>query len=78
MQSSFVTEAVVHNLPENLLVEKDFALKQTASYKLVADGEITLTIPADWYNDPERTDIRVEKDGTTTITLRGIEKLTSK
>lgn len=78
MQSSFVSESVVMNMPENILVEKDFALKQTASYKIVLDGDTTLTIPADYYNDPERFEMHLEKDGTTTITLKGFEKVQSK
>ena len=46
--------------------------------RLVADGDVSLTLPAEWYEDPERVEIRMEQDGTTTITIRGIEHLTSK
>lgn len=78
MQSAFMGEVSYANLPENLVLERGFAQKQTETYKLVADGEITLTIPAEWYDDPERVEIRMEQDGTTTISIRGIEHLTSK
>lgn len=78
MQNSFMGEVSYANLPENLVVEQEFARKQTATHKLVCDGEITLTIPAEWYDDPDRVEIRVENDGTTTITLRGIETMTAK
>lgn len=78
MQSAFMGEVSYANLPENLVLERGFAQKQTETYKLVADGEITLTIPAEWYDDPERVEIRMEQDGTTTISIRGIETLTSK
>lgn len=78
MQNAFMGEVSYANLPENLVLERGFASKQTASYKLVADGEVTLTIPAEWYDDPERVEIRMEQDGTTTISIRGIEHLTSK
>lgn len=78
MQNSFMGEVSYANLPENLVLEQEFAHKQTATYKLVADGDITITIPAEYYQDPDRVDIRMESDGTTTITLRGIETLTSK
>ena len=44
----------------------------------MCDGEITITIPAEWYDDPDRVEIRMESDGTTTITLRGIETMTAK
>lgn len=78
MQSAFMGEVSYANLPENLVLERGFAQKQTETYKLVADGEITLTIPAEWYDDPARVEIRMEQDGTTTISIRGIEHLTSK
>ena len=78
MQSAFMGEVSYANLPETLVLERVFAAKQATSYKLVADGDVTITLPADWYDDPERLDIRMEQDGTTTITIRGIEHLTSK
>ncbi|MDO4281936.1 MAG: nucleoid-associated protein [Peptococcaceae bacterium] len=78
MQNSFMGEATYANLPDNLIVEQEFARKQTASYKLVCDGEVTLTLPAEWYEDPTHFEMRMESDGTTTITLRGIEAVTSK
>ena len=78
MQNSFMGEVSYANLPENLVVEQEFARKQTATHKLVCDGEITITIPAEWYDDPDRVEIRMESDGTTTITLRGIETMTAK
>lgn len=78
MQSAFMGEVSYANLPETLVLEREFAAKQATTYKLVADGDVTLTLPADWYEDPERLEIRMEQDGTTTITIRGIEHLTSK
>lgn len=78
MQSAFMGEVSYANLPENLVLEREFAAKQATTYKLVADGDVTLTLPAEWYEDPERVEIRMEQDGTTTVTIRGIEHLTSK
>ena len=78
MQNAFMGEVSYANLPENLVLEREFAAKQATTYKLVADGDVSLTLPAEWYEDPERVEIRMEQDGTTTITIRGIEHLTSK
>lgn len=78
MQNAFMGEVSYANLPENLVLEREFAAKQATSYKLVADGDVTISLPAEWYEDPSRVEIRMEQDGTTTIAIRGIEHLTSK
>lgn len=78
MQSSYMGEVSFRNMSETLGLERAFAMKQASTYKLTTDTDITVTIPSSIYNDPDYVNIHVEKDGTTTITLKNIGQLNSK
>lgn len=78
MQSEYLTEIQTAGIAEAVKVEQDFALKKMKNHKIKTDTGIELTIPLDYFQNTDYIEFINNPDGTLSINLKNIVKLTNK
>lgn len=78
MQEEFMREVISAGIPESVKIDKDFAIKKGKSHKIKTDTGIEITFPVDYFQNKEYIEFINNPDGTLSIELRNIGKITNK
>lgn len=69
---SYVEEA---KLPETVPIEQEYALKTARYHKMKTDTGIEITVPLDFFQDPNYIEFINQPDGTISIAIKNIGKI---
>ncbi|SMD03295.1 nucleoid-associated protein [Sporomusa malonica] len=78
MQEEFMREVKTAGIPEIVKIDKEFAIKKGKSHKIKTDTGIEITFPVDYFQNKEYIEFINNPDGTLSIELRNIGKITNK
>lgn len=76
MQAQYCEEARAAGLPETVEVAQEYALQRTKHHKLKTDTGIELRIPLEYFQNSEYVEFINNPDGTLSINLKKILKVT--
>jgi hypothetical protein len=78
MQDDFANEIKKAGVPESVNVDKSFAVKSSRSHKIKTDTGIEISFPVDYFKNKEYMEFINNPDGTISIELKNIGKITNK
>lgn len=78
MQDEFVREAKEAGIPETIKIDKEFAIKTGKNHKIKTDTGIEVSFPVDYFKNTDYIEFINNADGTLSIQLRNIGKITNK
>ena len=78
MQDEFIREAKEIGIPENIQMDKEFAIKTGKNHKIKTDTGIEVSFPADYFKNTDFIEFINNPDGTISIQLRNIGKIINK
>ncbi len=78
MREAFFDRAMEKQIPEHVEITEDIAKQASSNIRLVTDSGIELSLPAEFYRDPERMSLINNDDGTLSIQLNNIGSITAK
>ncbi len=78
MQDEFVRQAKEVGIPENVKMDKEFAIRTSKNHKIKTDTGIEITFPVDYFKNTDYIEFINNTDGTLSIELRNIGKITNK
>ncbi len=78
MRDAFREKAAEKQIPEHVEITDDIVKHASSNIRLVTDSGIELSLPAEFYRDPERMSIINNDDGTLSIQLNNIGAITTK
>lgn len=65
-------------LPEVISIDKNYAIRSTKSHKIKTDTDIEISIPSDIFNNTKYIEFINNPDGTISISIKNIGKITNK
>lgn len=78
MQNSFIAKSQEAELPEKVEVPKEVTSRKMKNQKIRTDTGITLSFPTEYFSDPSKIEFINHDDGTITIEIRHIGKITNR
>lgn len=78
MQEEFINEVRSAGIPETVKIEKTYAAKTGKNHKIKTDTGIELSIPVDYFEDRNYIDFKNNPDGTISIEIKNIGKITNR
>lgn len=78
MQEEFIREAKEAGIPENIQMDKEFAIKTGKNHKIKTDTGIEVSFPANYFKNKDFIEFINNPDGTISIQLRNIGKIINK
>lgn len=78
MQADFAERVREAELPETIAVPKEAAIKNSKTHRIKTDSGIEIIVPVDFFNNPDVIEFINNPDGTISIAIKNIEKLTNK
>lgn len=78
MQDEFIREAKEAGIPEIVKMDKEFAIRTGKNHKIKTDTGIEVSFPADYFKNTDYIEFINNPDGTISIQLRNIGKITNK
>lgn len=78
MLSKFEENIAVAELPEEIRVDKKFAVRTGKSHKIKTDTGIEITFPADYFQNHDYLEFINNPDGTISIEIKNVGKITNK
>lgn len=78
MQNAFISTSLEHELPKEVEVPKKYASSKMKSQKIKTDTGIELTFPTEYSSDNRYIEFVPHQDGTFTIEIKNIGKITNK
>ena len=77
-QEEYLKEIHTAGIQHSVKVDKNFALRRGKSHKIVTDTGIEVTFPAEYFQNTDFIEFINNPDGTLSIELKNISKLTNK
>lgn len=78
MQQEFIKEVETAGIPEVVKLDRNFAKRTGKNHKIKTDTGIEISIPADYFQNKDFVEITNNPDGTLSIQLKNIGKITNK
>jgi nucleoid-associated protein YejK len=78
MMEEFETKAKEYGFPEVVKVDRDYVKRSVHVHKIKTDTGIEITIPNTCFNNPEYVEFVNNEDGTISINLKNIGKITNR
>ena len=78
MQQEFKEQLQDAKLPDNVAIQKEFAQRTGRSHKIKTDTGIEITFPSEYVENTEYIQFINNPDGTISIELKHIGKITNK
>ena len=78
MQDEFKREIANEGIPVSVPMEKSFAVKTGKNHKIKTDTGIEITFPADYFENQDFIEFVNNSDGTLSIEIKNIGKITNK
>ncbi len=75
MQASYMEQVELASLPKSTSLERDFAVKANRSHKIKTDTGIEITVPSDFFNNPEYIEFISNEDGTISIAIKNVGQI---
>lgn len=78
MQDEFERHAKEFGIPDTIKIDKEFAIKTSKNHKIKTDTGIEISFPVDYFKNTDYIEFINNTDGTLSIELRNIGKITNK
>jgi hypothetical protein len=78
MQDDFIKEVKNAGIPETVRIDKSFAIRTGRNHKIKTDTGIEISIPVDYFQNKEYVEFTNNPDGTLSIELKNIGKITNR
>jgi 37-kD nucleoid-associated bacterial protein. len=78
MQEEFINEVKTAGIPETVQIDRDFAMKKGKNHRIKTDTGIELAFPVDYFQNKDYLEFINNPDGTLSIQLKNIGKITNK
>lgn len=78
MQQAFVREIEKAGLPEEIRIDKQYAVRTGKNHKIKTDTGIEITFPAEYFDNPQFLEFINNPNGTISIALKNIGKITNR
>ena len=78
MQAEYLEEAKKAGITESVKIDRDFCVKKGKSHKIKTDTGIEISFPVDYVDNKEYMEFINNPDGTLSIELKNIGKITNK
>jgi len=78
MQQAFIREVERAGLPEEIRIDKQYAVRTGKNHKIKTDTGIEITFPAEYFDNPQFLEFITNPDGTISIALKNIGKITNR
>lgn len=78
MQDEFERHAKEFGIPDTIKIDKEFAIKTSKNHKIKTDTGIEISFPVDYFKNTNYIEFVNNADGTLSIELRNIGKITNK
>ncbi len=78
MQQAFIREVEKAGLPEEIRIDKQYAVRTGKNHKIKTDTGIEVTFPAEYFDNPQFLEFITNPDGTLSIALKNIGKITNR
>lgn len=78
MQQAFIREIEKAGLPEEIRIDKQYAVRTGKNHKIKTDTGIEITFPAEYFDNPQFLEFITNPDGTISIALKNIGKITNR
>lgn len=75
LADEFVREVKSSGVPETVNMDREYAVRTGRKHKIKTDTGIELTIPSDFFNDPEYVEFINNPNGTISIAIKNIGKI---
>ena len=63
------------SLPKATPVERDYAVRTNKSHKIKTDTGIEITVPSDFFNNPDYIEFVSNDNGTISINIKNVGKI---
>jgi len=78
MQQEYMQELKSSGIPDTVKLDRDFAVKSGKNHKIKTDTGIEITFPVDYFQNKDYIEFVNNADGTISIELKNIGKITNK
>ena len=78
MQDEFERNAKEFGIPDTIKIDKEFAMKTSRNHKIKTDTGIEVSFPVDYFKNTDYIEFVNNPNGTLSIELRNIGKITNK
>lgn len=78
LAEEFVREVKSSGVPETVNMDREYAARAGKKHKIKTDTGIEITIPSDFFNDPEYVEFINNPNGTISIAIKNIGKIINK
>lgn len=75
MQQSYLEQVALASLPKATPIERDYALRTNKSHKIKTDTGIEITVPSDFFNNPDYIEFVSNDNGTISINIKNVGKI---
>ena len=75
MQQSYMDEITKASLPKETAVDRDYAVRTNKMHKIKTDTGIEITVPSDFFNNPDYIEFISNEDGTISISIKKIGEI---
>ncbi len=75
MQQSYLEQVALASLPKATPVERDYAVRTNKSHKIKTDTGIEITVPSDFFNNPDYIEFVSNDNGTISINIKNVGKI---
>ena len=78
LMEAFKQEIMEKGVPKVLSVRQDYALREGKKHKIKTDTGIEITVPSEFFNNRDYIEFKNNIDGTISIAIKNIRKITNK
>ncbi len=78
MRQDFESKIKQAGIPEDIRIDKEYAVKTSRNHKIKTDTGIEITFPSDYFDNPKYIEFINNDDGTLSIELKNIGKITDR
>lgn len=75
MQASYREQAELASLPKTAPLERDYAVRVNKTHKIKTDTGIEITVPSDFFNNPDYIEFISNDDGTISINIKHVGQI---
>lgn len=75
MQASYREQLALSSLPKIAPIERDYTVKANRVHKIKTDTGIEITVPSDFFNNPDYIEFTSNEDGTISIAIKHVGKI---